>query len=419
MARATRSGAKPKPGARLRTWFENQFKISAAPAKVKKAGGTPTQAQKKASRKATLELTATLGLPAAFLAGVVTGGAVAGVNDSNTAEKLGTETGVAMAREDAKTETGFREISKDDINTDVEGLPGAFKGDFKDAYVESYNGYIEGYNKKTGQENKENQPSAGLNLVSENETSEGTDTAEQTLEDMKAKLKEEGKTDAYIKGFDAGYSDTATQSESQIPEEEKTLEEKIEGDETFAVLEQLVANDQTLLQILRGSERRINQIDEIVSVTFDYTSNGMGNVELIVKGSGNGQKFLSVSNIPVVTTSYNEAIASLQSNLLNTNEGESISPTIYINAVSLVNEMAGVKLSVDGQEVNAEDVYGNIQYKKAKGGGYIRTRSAIAVTEDSIYKTAEEKKHVESKNIEEDFCDMVGYKPVAEDGMSM
>lgn len=417
MAKKTGSGAKPKPGARVRTWFENQFKDSAAPAKVKKAGKTPTQTQKKASRKATWKLVGAFGGLSAVAAGVITGSAVAGVNDFNTAEKLGTETGVAMAREDAKTETGFREISKDDINTDVEGLPGAFKGDFKDAYVESYNGYIEGYNKKTGQENKENQPSAGLNLVSENETSEGTDTAEQTLEDMKAKLKEEGKTDAYIKGFDAGYSDTATQS--QIPEEEKTLEEQLESDETFAVLEQLVANDQTLLQILRGSERRINQIDEIVSVTFDYTSNGMGNVELIVKGSGNGQKFLSVSNIPVVTTSYNEAIASLQSNLLNTNEGESISPTIYINAVSLVNEMAGVKLSVDGQEVNAENVYANIQYKKAKGGGYIRTRSAIAVTEDSIYKTAEEKKHVESKNIEEDFCDMVGYKPVAEDGMSM
>ena len=417
MAKLSRGAEEPKSGAKIRQWFSDNFKEAAKYRQMKKKGKSgklELQSAKKTSRKATLKVAAALGIPAAFIGGVIAGGSIDGVNDSNTAKNLGIETGVAMAREDAKSETGFQEITEDKISTDVEGLPGAFKDTYKSAGVEAYKGYIEGYNRKTGQE--DNEASSTLSLVSDGNSAEGeTTTTENALEAMKAELKEKGRTDAYISGFDAGYSDTASQSESQTPE--GTLEEQIESEQTETAIEQFIANNQSLLQILRGSELRINQIDSVVSVTFNYTSNGMGNVKLIVKGSGNGNNFLSVSNIPVVTTSYDEAISSLQSNLSNTNKGESISPTIYESAVSIDSNMAGVKLTVNGQEVAAEDVYANIQIAKNKGQ-YNVERSAIVVTEDAIYKTEETSSTVASRPSREDVLHgLVGYTPVVEEEM--
>lgn len=410
MAKLSRVVRTPKPGAKVRTWFSTNFEASAAYRKAKKSGGPINKGLKHDSDVATIKVTAAILGPA--LVGVVS--SIAGVNDSNTAENLGIETGVAMAREDAKSETGFQEITEDKISTDVEGLPGAFKDTYKSAGVEAYKGYIEGYNRKTGQE--DNEASSTLSLVSDGNSAEGeTTTTEKNLEAMKAELKEKGRTDAYISGFDAGYSDTASQSESQTPE--GTLEEQLESEQTETAIEQFIANNQSLLQILRGSELRINQIDSVVSVTFNYTSNGMGNVELIVKGSGNGNNFLSVSNIPVVTTSYDEAISSLQSNLSNTNKGESISPTIYESAVSIDSNMAGVKLTVNGQEVAAEDVYANIQIAKNKGQ-YNVERSAIVVTEDAIYKTEKTSSTAASRPSREDVLHgLVGYTPVVEEEM--
>lgn len=414
MAKLSRVVRTPKPGAKVRTWFSTNFEASAAYRKAKKSGGPINKDLKHDSDIATLKVTAAILGPALVGVSVFTVSSIAGVNDSNTAENLGIETGVAMAREDAKSETGFQEITEDKISTDVEGLPGAFKDTYKSAGVEAYKGYIEGYNRKTGQE--DNEASSTLSLVSDGNSAEGeTTTTENALEAMKAELKEKGRTDAYISGFDAGYSDTASQSESQTPE--GTLEEQLESEQTETAIEQFIANNQSLLQILRGSELRINQIDSVVSVTFNYTSNGMGNVELIVKGSGNGNNFLSVSNIPVVTTSYDEAISSLQSNLSNTNKGESISPTIYESAVSIDSNMAGVKLTVNGQEVAAEDVYANIQIAKNKGQ-YNVERSAIVVTEDAIYKTEETSSTAASRPSREDVLHgLVGYIPVVEEEM--
>ena len=414
MAKLSRVVRTPKPGAKVRTWFSTNFEASAAYRKAKKSGGPINKDLKHDSDIATLKVAVATLAPALTVAGVIVGGSIDGVYDSNTAKNLGIETGVAMAREDAKSETGFQEITEDKISTDVEGLPGAFKDTYKSAGVEAYKGYIEGYNRKTGQE--DNEASSTLSLVSDGNSAEGeTTTTENALEAMKAELKEKGRTDAYISGFDAGYSDTASQSESQTPE--GTLEEQIESEQTETAIEQFIANNQSLLQILRGSELRINQIDSVVSVTFNYTSNGMGNVELIVKGSGNGNNFLSVSNIPVVTTSYDEAISSLQSNLSNTNKGESISPTIYESAVSIDSNMAGVKLTVNGQEVAAEDVYANIQIAKNKGQ-YNVERSAIVVTEDAIYKTEKTSSTAASRPSREDVLHgLVGYTPVVEEEM--
>ena len=414
MAKLSRVVRTPKPGAKVRTWFSTNLEASAAYRKAKKSGGPINKDLKHDSDIATLKVAVATLAPALTVAGVIVGGSIDGVYDSNTAKNLGIETGVAMAREDAKSETGFQEITEDKISTDVEGLPGAFKDTYKSAGVEAYKGYIEGYNRKTGQE--DNEASSTLSLVSDGNSAEGeTTTTENALEAMKAELKEKGRTDAYISGFDAGYSDTASQSESQTPE--GTLEEQIESEQTETAIEQFIANNQSLLQILRGSELRINQIDSVVSVTFNYTSNGMGNVELIVKGSGNGNNFLSVSNIPVVTTSYDEAISSLQSNLSNTNKGESISPTIYESAVSIDSNMAGVKLTVNGQEVAAEDVYANIQIAKNKGQ-YNVERSAIVVTEDAIYKTEKTSSTAASRPSREDVLHgLVGYTPVVEEEM--
>lgn len=405
----------PKPGAKVRTWFSKNFEASAAYRKAKKSGGPINKELKHDSDMATLKVTAAILGPALGVTGGFVWASIAGVNDSNTAKNLGIETGVAMARKDAESENGFKkEIKEENISTDVEGLPGAFKKTYRNASVEAYKGYIEGYNQKTGKGN--NEASSTLSLVSDGNSVEGeTTTTENNLEAMKAELKEEGRTDAYISGFDAGYSDTASQSETQTPE--GTLEEQLESEQAETAISDFIANNQSLLQILRGSELRINQIDSVVSVTFNYTSNGMGNVELIVKGSGNGNNFLSVSNIPVVTTSYDEAISSLQSNLSNTNKGESISPTIYESAVSIDNNMAGVKLIVNGQEVAAEDVYANIQIAKNKGQ-YNVERSAIAVTEDAIYKTEKTSSTAASRPSREDVLHgLVGYTPVVEKEM--
>ena len=415
MAKLRRVARTPKPGAKVRTWFSTNLEASAAYRKAKKSGGPINKDLKHDSDIATLKVTAAILGPALVGAGVIAGASIDGVNDSNTAKNLGIETGVAMASADAKSETGFqKEIKEEDISTDVEGLPRAFKKTYRNASVEAYNGYVAGYDQKTGQGN--NEASSTLSLVSDGNSAEGeTTTTENALEAMKAELKEKGRTDAYISGFDAGYSDTASQSESQTPE--GTLEEQIESEQTETAIEQFIANNQSLLQILRGSELRINQIDSVVSVTFNYTSNGMGNVELIVKGSGNGNNFLSVSNIPVVTTSYDEAISSLQSNLSNTNKGESISPTIYESAVSIDSNMAGVKLTVNGQEVAAEDVYANIQIAKNKGQ-YNVERSAIVVTEDAIYKTEKTSSTAASRPSREDVLHgLVGYTPVVEEEM--
>lgn len=416
MAKLSRVVITPKPGAKVRTWFSKNFDASAAYRKAKKSGGPINKELKHDSDMATLKLVAALGIPAALIGGVVTGASIAGVNDSNTAKNLGIEEGVKMAREDAKSETGFQEIKEEDISTDVEGLPGAFKKTYRNASVEAYKGYIEGYNRKTGQE--DNEASATLSLASDGNSAEGeTTTTKKNLEAMKAELKEKGRTDAYISGFDAGYSDTASQSESQTPE--GTLEEQLESEQTETAIADFIANNQLLLQILRGSERRINQIDGVVSVAFNYTSNGMGNVELIVKGSGNGSNFLSVSNIPVVTTSYGEAISSLQTNLSNTTPGETISPTIYESVVSIDSNIAGDKFTVDGQEIAAEDVYANIQIKKGKEQHHV-TASVIGVTEDAICKAAGYNKSFDSEPTDEYILrDYLGYSIQPDAGYSM
>ena len=261
MAKLSRVVRTPKPGAKVRTWFSTNLEASAAYRKAKKSGGPINKDLKHDSDIATIKVAAAILGPALVGAGVIAGASIDGVNDSNTAKNLGIETGVAMAREDAKSETGFQEITEDKISTDVEGLPGAFKDTYKSAGVEAYKGYIEGYNRKTGQE--DNEASSTLSLVSDGNSAEGeTTTTENALEAMKAELKEKGRTDAYISGFDAGYSDTASQSESQTPE--GTLEEQLESEQTETAIEQFIANNQSLLQILRGSELRINQIDSVV-----------------------------------------------------------------------------------------------------------------------------------------------------------
>ena len=380
----------PKPAAKVRTWFSTNLEASAAYRKAKKSGGPINEDLKHDSDIATLKVAVATLAPALTVAGVIVGGSIDGVYDSNTAKNLGIETGVAMAREDAKSETGFQEITEDKISTDVEGLPGAFKDTYKNAGVEAYKGYIEGYNQKTGQE--DNEASSTLSLVSDGNSAEGeTTTTENNLEAMKAELKEKGRTDAYISGFDAGYSDTASQSESQTPE--GTLEEQIESEQTFdAISDFMKSGDENsslanIVKAIRGLESRITMVDEVIYIDYENDVDASGNVKadsghinMYVKASNeNGQTFVSCVSVPVNATSYTEALSSFKSNLTT----QKLDPQIFTN-IKLIDKDAPETISVNGQSVSTNDIYAQVKIKGVASGKYNSTVTMLADTESGI-----------------------------------
>lgn len=424
MAKLSRAVRTPKPGAKVRTWFSTNLEASAAYRKAKKSGGPINKDLKHDSDTATLKVTAAILGPALVGVGVVTGSSIAGVNDSNTAENLGIETGVAMAREDAKSETGFQEITEDKISTDVEGLPGAFKDTYKSAGVEAYKGYIEGYNRKTGQE--DNEASSTLSLVSDGNSAEGeTTTTEKNLEAMKAELKEKGRTDAYISGFDAGYSDTASQSESQTPE--GTLEEQLESNETFNAISNFMKSGDknsslaNIVKAIRGLESRITMVDEVIYIDYENDVDASGNakadsghINMYVKASNeNGQTFVSCVSVPVNATSYTGALSSFKSNLTT----QKLDPQIFTN-IKLIDKDAPETISVNGQSVSTNDIYAQVKIKGVASGKYNSTVTMLADTESGIAINTKETSGLPKKPSEEEVVrNAIGYTPVVEEEM--
>lgn len=424
MAKLSRVVRTPKPGAKVRTWFSTNLEASAAYRKAKKSGGLINEDLKHDSDVATIKVTAAIVGPAIVGVSVFTGSSIAVVNDSNTAENLGIETGVAMAREDAKSETGFQEITEDKISTDVEGLPGAFKDTYKSAGVEAYKGYIEGYNRKTGQE--DNEASSTLSLVSDGNSAEGeTTTTEKNLEAMKAELKEKGRTDAYISGFDAGYSDTASQSESQTPE--GTLEEQIESEQTFdAISDFMKSGDENsslanIVKAIRGLESRITMVDEVIYIDYENDVDASGNVKadsghinMYVKASNeNGQTFVSCVSVPVNATSYTEALSSFKSNLTT----QKLDPQIFTN-IKLIDKDAPETISVNGQSVSTNDIYAQVKIKGVASGKYNSTVTMLADTESGIAINTKETSGLPKKPSEEEVVrNAIGYTPVVEEEM--
>lgn len=425
MAKLSRVVITPKPGAKVRTWFSKNFDASAAYRKAKKSGGPINKELKHDSDMATLKLVAALGIPAALIGGVVTGASIAGVNDSNTAKNLGIETGVAMARKDAESENGFqKEIKEENISTDVEGLPGAFKKTYRNASVEAYKGYIEGYNRKTGQE--DNEASSTLSLVSDGNSVEGeTTTTENNLEAMKAELKEEGRTDAYISGFDAGYSDTASQSETQTPE--GTLEEQLESDQTSAEISEFMTSGEegkplaNIVKAIRGLESRITKVDEVIYYDYvnDVDENGnakadSGHINMYVKASNeNGQTFVSCVSVPVNATSYTEAIDSFKSNLTT----QKLDPQIFTN-IKLIDKDAPETILVNGQSVSTNNIYAQVKIKGTATGKYNSTVTMLADTESGILTGKSEPSGLAKKPSDvEAVRDAIGYTPVVEEEM--
>lgn len=424
MAKLSRVVRTPKPGAKVRTWFSTNLEASAAYRKAKKSGGPINKDLKHDSDVATIKVTAAIVGPALVGVGVVTGSSIAGVNDSNTAENLGIETGVAMAREDAKSETGFQEITEDKISTDVEGLPGAFKDTYKSAGVEAYKGYIEGYNRKTGQE--DNEASSTLSLVSDGNSAEGeTTTTEKNLEAMKAELKEKGRTDAYISGFDAGYSDTASQSESQTPE--GTLEEQLESEQTFDEISNFMKSGDknsslaNIVKAIRGLESRITMVDEVIYIDYENDVDASGNakadsghINMYVKASNeNGQTFVSCVSVPVNATSYTEALSSFKSNLTT----QKLDPQIFTN-IKLIDKDAPETISVNGQSVSTNDIYAQVKIKGVASGKYNSTVTMLADTESGIAINTKETSGLPKKPSEEEVVrNAIGYIPVVEEEM--
>lgn len=424
MAKLSRVVRTPKPGAKVRTWFSTNLEASAAYRKAKKSGGPINKDLKHDSDVATIKVTTAIVGPALVGAGVIVGASIDGVNDSNTAENLGIETGVAMAREDAKSETGFQEITEDKISTDVEGLPGAFKDTYKSAGVEAYKGYIEGYNRKTGQE--DNEASSTLSLVSDGNSAEGeTTTTEKNLEAMKAELKEKGRTDAYISGFDAGYSDTASQSESQTPE--GTLEEQIESEQTFDAISNFMKSGDknsslaNIVKAIRGLESRITMVDEVIYIDYENDVDASGNVKadsghinMYVKASNeNGQTFVSCVSVPVNATSYTEALSSFKSNLTT----QKLDPQIFTN-IKLIDKDAPETISVNGQSVSTNDIYAQVKIKGVASGKYNSTVTMLADTESGIAINTKETSGLPKKPSEEEVVrNAIGYIPVVEEEM--
>lgn len=424
MAKLSRAVRTPKPGAKVRTWFSTNLEASAAYRKAKKSGGPINKDLKHDSDIATLKVTAAILGPALVGVSVFTVSSIAGVNDSNTAENLGIETGVAMAREDAKSETGFQEITEDKISTDVEGLPGAFKDTYKSAGVEAYKGYIEGYNRKTGQE--DNEASSTLSLVSDGNSAEGeTTTTEKNLEAMKAELKEKGRTDAYISGFDAGYSDTASQSESQTPE--GTLEEQLESEQTFNAISNFMKSGDknsslaNIVKAIRGLESRITMVDEVIYIDYENDVDASGNVKadsghinMYVKASNeNGQTFVSCVSVPVNATSYTEALSSFKSNLTT----QKLDPQIFTN-IKLIDKDAPETISVNGQSVSTNDIYAQVKIKGVASGKYNSTVTMLADTESGIAINTKETSGLPKKPSEEEVVrNAIGYTPVIEEEM--
>lgn len=424
MAKLSRVVRTPKPGAKVRTWFSTNLEASAAYRKAKKSGGPINKDLKHDSDVATIKVTTAIVGPAIVGAGVIVGASIDGVNDSNTAENLGIETGVAMAREDAKSETGFQEITEDKISTDVEGLPGAFKDTYKSAGVEAYKGYIEGYNRKTGQE--DNEASSTLSLVSDGNSAEGeTTTTEKNLEAMKAELKEKGRTDAYISGFDAGYSDTASQSESQTPE--GTLEEQIESEQTFDEISVFMTSGDknsslaNIVKAIRGLESRITMVDEVIYIDYENDVDASGNVKadsghinMYVKASNeNGQTFVSCVSVPVNATSYTEALSSFKSNLTT----QKLDPQIFTN-IKLIDKDAPETISVNGQSVSTNDIYAQVKIKGVASGKYNSTVTMLADTESGIAINTKETSGLPQKPSEEEVVrNAIGYTPVVEEEM--
>lgn len=424
MAKLSRVVRTPKPGAKVRTWFSTNLEASAAYRKAKKSGGPINKDLKHDSDVATIKVTTAIVGPAIVGAGVIVGASIDGVNDSNTAENLGIETGVAMAREDAKSETGFQEITEDKISTDVEGLPGAFKDTYKSAGVEAYKGYIEGYNRKTGQE--DNEASSTLSLVSDGNSAEGeTTTTEKNLEAMKAELKEKGRTDAYISGFDAGYSDTASQSESQTPE--GTLEEQLESEQTFNAISNFMKSGDknsslaNIVKAIRGLESRITMVDEVIYIDYENDVDASGNVKadsghinMYVKASNeNGQTFVSCVSVPVNATSYTEALSSFKSNLTT----QKLDPQIFTN-IKLIDKDAPETISVNGQSVSTNDIYAQVKIKGVASGKYNSTVTMLADTESGIAINTKETSGLPKKPSEEEVVrNAIGYIPVVEEEM--
>lgn len=424
MAKLSRVVRTPKPGAKVRTWFSTNLEASAAYRKAKKSGGPINKDLKHDSDVATIKVTTAIVGPALVGAGVIVGASIDGVNDSNTAENLGIETGVAMAREDAKSETGFQEITEDKISTDVEGLPGAFKDTYKSAGVEAYKGYIEGYNRKTGQE--DNEASSTLSLVSDGNSAEGeTTTTEKNLEAMKAELKEKGRTDAYISGFDAGYSDTASQSESQTPE--GTLEEQLESEQTFNAISNFMKSGDknsslaNIVKAIRGLESRITMVDEVIYIDYENDVDASGNVKadsghinMYVKASNeNGQTFVSCVSVPVNATSYTEALSSFKSNLTT----QKLDPQIFTN-IKLIDKDAPETISVNGQSVSTNDIYAQVKIKGVASGKYNSTVTMLADTESGIAINTKETSGLPKKPSEEEVVrNAIGYIPVVEEEM--
>ena len=424
MAKLSRVVRTPKPGAKVRTWFSTNLEASAAYRKAKKSGGPINKDLKHDSDMATLKVAAAIVGPAIVGAGVIVGASIDGVNDSNTAKNLGIETGVAMAREDAKSETGFQEITEDKISTDVEGLPGAFKDTYKSAGVEAYKGYIEGYNRKTGQE--DNEASSTLSLVSDGNSAEGeTTTTEKNLEAMKAELKEKGRTDAYISGFDAGYSDTASQSESQTPE--GTLEEQIESEQTFDEISVFMTSGDknsslaNIVKAIRGLESRITMVDEVIYIDYENDVDASGNakadsghINMYVKASNeNGQTFVSCVSVPVNATSYTGALSSFKSNLTT----QKLDPQIFTN-IKLIDKDAPETISVNGQSVSTNDIYAQVKIKGVASGKYNSTVTMLADTESGIAINTKETSGLPKKPSEEEVVrNAIGYIPVVEEEM--
>lgn len=424
MAKLSRVVRTPKPGAKVRTWFSTNLEASAAYRKAKKSGGPINKDLKHDSDMATLKVAAAIVGPAIVGAGVIVGASIDGVNDSNTAKNLGIETGVAMAREDAKSETGFQEITEDKISTDVEGLPGAFKDTYKSAGVEAYKGYIEGYNRKTGQE--DNEASSTLSLVSDGNSAEGeTTTTEKNLEAMKAELKEKGRTDAYISGFDAGYSDTASQSESQTPE--GTLEEQLESNETFNAISNFMKSGDknsslaNIVKAIRGLESRITMVDEVIYIDYENDVDASGNakadsghINMYVKASNeNGQTFVSCVSVPVNATSYTGALSSFKSNLTT----QKLDPQIFTN-IKLIDKDAPETISVNGQSVSTNDIYAQVKIKGVASGKYNSTVTMLADTESGIAINTKETSGLPKKPSEEEVVrNAIGYIPVVEEEM--
>ena len=429
MAKLSRVVRTPKPGAKVRTWFSTNLEASAAgkreKSEAKKTGRPVNTGIIKEARKANRNLWLALGIPAALIGGVATGASIDGVIDSNTAKNLGIETGVAMARKDAESENGFqKEIKEEDISTDVEGLPGAFKDTYKSAGVEAYKGYIEGYNRKTGQE--DNEASSTLSLVSDGNSAEGeTTTTEKNLEAMKAELKEKGRTDAYISGFDAGYSDTASQSESQTPE--GTLEEQLESEQTFNAISNFMKSGDknsslaNIVKAIRGLESRITMVDEVIYIDYENDVDASGNVKadsghinMYVKASNeNGQTFVSCVSVPVNATSYTEALSSFKSNLTT----QKLDPQIFTN-IKLIDKDAPETISVNGQSVSTNDIYAQVKIKGVASGKYNSTVTMLADTESGIAINTKETSGLPKKPSEEEVVrNAIGYTPVVEEEM--